>query len=799
MREHNTKDVAVLREVVTKVTEMLVGKGLKVTQQGAQAFVQGDKTGKPIRINIPYLSDDAPMELILAIHGFIDHEVGHVLFTNYGTMAKTFKNGTQGPRVSVDDQRLANMSNIIEDPMVERLISDRFPGAQYNLGLTHEFFLQKVTEPALKKAKETGNEEMEFGYIMVPMIRALSGPKQRVYHEWMTKNDYWNHRLIKGLLDAAPKALIDSLQTLKTTQDCIEAARAFNLILHPPVPAAPPAPQPPAPKAPPAPPKEPSKSEEKSDDEDGEGSNTNKPEDKDDRGSKGEKPEDQGESEKRPEPAESSDDESDGKGESPSDAGEEKGKDKKPKKEKEKKPSEKSDDESEPAGDDQGAEPDDAAGDDEGSDSEADDADAEDGDNQNGEASDEEGEDGSPTGGETDDDEGEGSGDAGDSGDETGDDEGAKPGKEGANSGSDGAGDEGDDELHAVEASEIEGDGEHGAGSSSSIFVGVELPEFAEFNEGVSGKITALATTSTVASDYRVFTRDQDRIETYVVDEHRYKDHALVTLENTVSHMIGGMQKDIERMMAARSQVMNVPGFRSGRLHGAGLHRLMAGDDRIFRRKHEAKSTDTAVSLLIDNSGSMSGEKMTLAMQAGYALSSTLERVRIAHEAIGFTTSHDVTREYFEELEREATRIGKGFSRNVPLYMPIFKSFDERLNPQIRKRFAAAIHNQNYLMNNIDGESVRIAAHRLMKRKETRKVMIVLSDGNPAASTRYHKEIEADLHRAVRECEQSKIDIIGIGINSNAVKAYYKKNVVLNDITKLPTEIMGQLKAILAA
>ncbi len=61
-----------------------------------------------------------------------------------------------------------------------------------------------------------------------------------------------------------------------------------------------------------------------------------------------------------------------------------------------------------------------------------------------------------------------------------------------------------------------------------------------------------------------------------------YQDAWLTNLDERTRQSVGVMQKDIQRMMAARSQSVKVPGFRTGRLHTAGLHRLAAGDDRVF-------------------------------------------------------------------------------------------------------------------------------------------------------------------------------------------------------------------------
>ena len=54
------RDILVLRETVGKLTQLLAGQGLVVTQRGTQAYVRTDvKTLKSIRVNIPHIADNA--------------------------------------------------------------------------------------------------------------------------------------------------------------------------------------------------------------------------------------------------------------------------------------------------------------------------------------------------------------------------------------------------------------------------------------------------------------------------------------------------------------------------------------------------------------------------------------------------------------------------------------------------------------------------------------------------------------------------------------------------------------------
>jgi cobalamin biosynthesis protein CobT len=255
-------------------------------------------------------------------------------------------------------------------------------------------------------------------------------------------------------------------------------------------------------------------------------------------------------------------------------------------------------------------------------------------------------------------------------------------------------------------------------------------------------------------------------------------------------------------MMAARSQVIKVPGFRSGKLHGGSLHRLKTGDDRVFRRTAESISKETVVTLLIDNSGSMTGSAIQVAMATGYALCQTLERVGIKHEVIGFTTcgyqgDRHALEDYSEKLHEEQTRIGRKFSRTEPLFMPIYKGFDERLTPTAKARFAYVYGGRSFLLQNIDGECLGVAGDRIAKRREPRKVILVLSDGAPACSTSTGRELASDLRRRIKELAARKIETIGIGIEDDSVKAYYPKYVVLEDLNKLPGTVMGELRRIL--
>jgi cobalamin biosynthesis protein CobT len=75
--------------------------------------------------------------------------------------------------------------------------------------------------------------------------------------------------------------------------------------------------------------------------------------------------------------------------------------------------------------------------------------------------------------------------------------------------------------------------------------------------------------------------------------------------------------------------------------------------------------------------------------------------------------------------------------------------------------------------------------------------MIVLSDGEPCCAA--GKGLGAHLKKTVKEVTKSGVEVIGIGIQTASVKAFYPKHLVLNDLETLPTQAMAELTKLLLA
>ena len=224
-------------------------------------------------------------------------------------------------------------------------------------------------------------------------------------------------------------------------------------------------------------------------------------------------------------------------------------------------------------------------------------------------------------------------------------------------------------------------------------------------------------------------------------------------------------------------------GREDGRLDTKRFTQAFNGRANVFKLRTDRTDLDTAVSVLVDLSGSMGGgyemSKIYLAAQCCIAICECLDKASIAHEVLGFTNEYKRIKEAKSGL----------YDRQLPLHMFIFKQFEERLF-EAKGGLAAMRHMA--LWDNSDGDAIANAHTRLLERNEKRRVMLVLSDGMPACrGNRYN--IHQYTRNAVQDAAKSGTDIIGIGIMSDAVERFYPKSTVINEVSDLAGAAMDQL------
>lgn len=168
---------------------------------------------------------------------------------------------------------------------------------------------------------------------------------------------------------------------------------------------------------------------------------------------------------------------------------------------------------------------------------------------------------------------------------------------------------------------------------------------------------------------------------------------------------------------------------RRGKLCPSRLHALTAHNPRVFLKRGEKRQTSTAVHLLMDCSGSMSGARMELASRACYAVALALEQCRGVNVGVtafpGSDTRLGIT---VTPILRHGERVHHKFSMSGTGFTPL-------------------------------AEALWWVMQRMCPLKEERKIILILSDGSPDS-------VPAARH-ALKQVSALGFEVMGLGIQDN--------------------------------
>jgi cobaltochelatase CobT len=270
-----------------------------------------------------------------------------------------------------------------------------------------------------------------------------------------------------------------------------------------------------------------------------------------------------------------------------------------------------------------------------------------------------------------------------------------------------------------------------------------------------------------------------------------YLDQQLANLHNVVSRLANRLQR---RLMAQQNRAWTFD-LEEGQLDVARLTRVILDPTAplSFKQEQDTEFRDTVVSLLIDNSGSMRGRPIMVAAVCADILARTLERCGVKVEILGFTTRAWKGGQSREEWLKAGKPAAPG--RLNDLRHIIYKSADA---PWRRaRRNLGLMMREGLLKENIDGEALIWAHHRLIARSEQRRILMVISDGAPVddstLSVNSGHYLERHLRGVITEIEtHSPVELIAIGIGHD-VRRYYRRAVTIVDVEQLGGAITEQL------
>ncbi len=316
-----------------------------------------------------------------------------------------------------------------------------------------------------------------------------------------------------------------------------------------------------------------------------------------------------------------------------------------------------------------------------------------------------------------------------------------------------------------------------------------------ESNEKIIQKINP----DTGVKEYNIYTSEFDEIakaETLETNEEILKlrktlDQQLTSFQDLITKLANKLQR---QLLAKQNRAWEFD-LEEGLLDSSKLTRIIIDPQNSlsFKKEKDLEFKDTIVTLLIDNSGSMRGRPITIAAICADILSRTLERCSVKVEILGFTTKNWKGGKSREEWNKNNKPKNPG--RLNDLRHIIYKSADSHWR-QSKKNLGLMLK-EGLLKENIDGEAIAWAFNRLKKRKEERKIMMVISDGAPVddstLSVNSGDFLEKHLKNVVKLIENKNgFEILAIGIGHD-VSRYYKKAIKITDVQELGDVMIGQL------
>lgn len=194
-------------------------------------------------------------------------------------------------------------------------------------------------------------------------------------------------------------------------------------------------------------------------------------------------------------------------------------------------------------------------------------------------------------------------------------------------------------------------------------------------------------------------------------------------------------------------------GFRRGRLDCNKLHRLVVNNTRVFASRVEKVSLDTEIGMVVDMSGSMSGEKASVTSRALFAAMSSLRK-----------------------LPTSVRSFAVGFSGNATV---------DILDPH------EPLRTKMYIVpsgGTSCGEGVVRALMKFTSDADTRKILFILTDGRT-----YN---EAYFRLIIERCAKYGVELYGFGICDDGLRDFMDSSRWrrIDNVQALPAAMFDMLR-----
>lgn len=249
----------------------------------------------------------------------------------------------------------------------------------------------------------------------------------------------------------------------------------------------------------------------------------------------------------------------------------------------------------------------------------------------------------------------------------------------------------------------------------------------------------------------------------------------MVTQYNAIAGPLLAISKQLQKSLLRQLRDQQRGGKQAGLLMGRRLdaHALFRSDGKVFTKNAlPIQPPEMAVGLLLDESGSMAScDRATYARASAIILYDFCQALHVPVMVYGHTTGKDSVELYsyseFDAIDRE----------------------DQYRLVDISARGS-----------NRDGAALRFVAERLSNRPEELKLLILVSDGQPADTGYYGTAAEEDLRGIQQEYRRKGILFVAAAIGDdkeNIERIYGDSFLDITDLNQLPVKLTQVVKRFL--
>ena len=259
-----------------------------------------------------------------------------------------------------------------------------------------------------------------------------------------------------------------------------------------------------------------------------------------------------------------------------------------------------------------------------------------------------------------------------------------------------------------------------------------------------------------------------ERVETFGVYDWVYDEN-----KKALNKEAKKFSSKLRELLMYRAKTHRVHARDEGSIDSMNLYRIST-DRKIFQKKIDGQETKVRFKILVDCSGSMSGRRMHEAIKACYLLATSLQKLKIPFSIVGHSADGRHVK-MIEYIDFEHCR-----KKESLMKLRSMKAYD----------------------TSRDGLTIFHASVDLIRhsKKDEKKVLIVISDGNPHGWDNYHEKFKTDITSMWSYFEE-KYDVqtigIGIGEGMESVQNLYKEHVVVEDVFELGDQLLKTIRQII--